>query len=118
MPLGDLCLAGKLERWHIFRFSRRVATVLADQLVSILTSNAHSARRRSGWWFSTIQAHGHQPITQEECISGGPLEVQYLIKNGTIVDGTGAPAYRGDVRVRHGRIAQIAPSWSPRGASG
>ncbi|MCM3886084.1 amidohydrolase family protein [Frankia sp. R82] len=38
------------------------------------------------------------------------MEVQFLIRNGMIVDGTGAPAYRGDVRVRHGRIAQIAPS--------
>lgn len=37
------------------------------------------------------------------------MEVQYLIKNGTIVDGTGAPGFRGDLRVRHGRIAQIAP---------
>jgi N-acyl-D-amino-acid deacylase len=36
------------------------------------------------------------------------MEVQYLIKNGMIVDGTGAPGFRGDLRVRHGRIAQIA----------
>lgn len=40
------------------------------------------------------------------------MEVQYLIKNGTVVDGSGAPAFRGDLRVRRGRIAQIAPSLS------
>jgi N-acyl-D-aspartate/D-glutamate deacylase len=37
------------------------------------------------------------------------MDVQYLIKNGMIVDGTGAPAYRADLRVRQGRIARIAP---------
>ena len=32
-----------------------------------------------------------------------------LIKNGTIVDGSGAPAFRGDVAVRDGKITKIAP---------
>jgi N-acyl-D-amino-acid deacylase len=35
------------------------------------------------------------------------MEVQYLIKGGLIVDGTGAPAYRGDLRVRQGKIVKI-----------
>lgn len=35
------------------------------------------------------------------------MEVQYLIKNGTIVDGTGEPAYSADIRIRDGRIARI-----------
>ena len=30
-----------------------------------------------------------------------------LIKNGTIVDGTGAPRYRADVAVANGKIAAI-----------
>ena len=30
-----------------------------------------------------------------------------LIKNGTVIDGSGLPRYRGDVAVRHGRIAAI-----------
>src|SRR6195256_3931058 len=30
-----------------------------------------------------------------------------LIKNGRVVDGSGAPAFRGDVAVRNGKIAEI-----------
>lgn len=39
----------------------------------------------------------------------------FLIKNGTIVDGTGAPPYKADVRVRDGIIAQIAPGLEREG---
>jgi N-acyl-D-amino-acid deacylase len=35
------------------------------------------------------------------------MDVQYLIKGGTIVDGTGAAPYRGDLRVRQGKIVKI-----------
>ena len=35
------------------------------------------------------------------------MDVQYLIKGGMIVDGSGAPAFRGDVRVRQGKIVGI-----------
>src|SRR5580698_8055157 len=41
------------------------------------------------------------------------MEVQYLIKSGTIVDGTGAPAFEGDLRVKHGRIDRIAELLDP-----
>jgi N-acyl-D-aspartate/D-glutamate deacylase len=43
------------------------------------------------------------------------MDVQYLIKNGIIVDGTGAPAFEADLRVRHGLIAEIAPDIKPEG---
>jgi len=36
-----------------------------------------------------------------------------LIQNGTVVDGTGAPAVRADLRVRNGRIAEIGPGLLP-----
>ena len=38
-----------------------------------------------------------------------------LIKNGTVVDGTGAPAFRADVRVRDGIIAEVGTDLTPRG---
>ena len=30
-----------------------------------------------------------------------------VVKNGTVIDGSGLPRYRADVAVRHGRIAAI-----------
>ena len=33
-----------------------------------------------------------------------------LIKNGLIVDGSGKPAFYGDLAVKDGKIAKIAPS--------
>ena len=38
-----------------------------------------------------------------------------LIRGGTIVDGTGAPARKGDVRISHTRITEIGPSLEPVG---
>jgi len=32
-----------------------------------------------------------------------------LIQNGTVIDGSGSPAYCADVAVKDGKIAQIAP---------
>ena len=36
-----------------------------------------------------------------------------LIKNGLIVDGSGMPAFRGDVGVKNGKIAEIGKLSSP-----
>ena len=38
-----------------------------------------------------------------------------LIKGGTVVDGTGAPAYKADVRVKDGVIAEIGADLRPDG---
>lgn len=38
-----------------------------------------------------------------------------LIKHGTVVDGTGAPAFKADVRVRDGVIAEVGAELAPQG---
>jgi N-acyl-D-aspartate/D-glutamate deacylase len=38
-----------------------------------------------------------------------------LVRGGTVVDGTGSPAQRGDVRVRDGVIVEVGPNLRPDG---
>jgi len=43
------------------------------------------------------------------------MDFRLLITNGTIVDGTGAPAFEGDVRIAGGRIVEIGKGLQPSG---
>lgn len=38
-----------------------------------------------------------------------------LIQNGTVVDGTGTPAFKADVRIRDGAIAEVGENLAPQG---
>ena len=38
-----------------------------------------------------------------------------LIKGGTVIDGTGAPGFAADVRIRDGMIAEVGANLSPAG---
>ncbi len=46
-------------------------------------------------------------------MSDAPGDV--LVRGGTVVDGTGGPARKADVRVRHGTIVELAPGLRPDG---
>ncbi len=41
------------------------------------------------------------------------MEFRLLIKGGTVVDGSGAPASKADVRIRAGRIVEVGPGIEP-----
>ncbi|OYX65872.1 MAG: amidohydrolase [Sphingomonadales bacterium 32-64-17] len=41
------------------------------------------------------------------------MEFRLLIKGGTVVDGSGAPAFAGDVRIAGGRIAEVGANLTP-----
>ena len=38
-----------------------------------------------------------------------------LIRNGVVVDGTGAPAFAADVRIKSGMIAEVGAGLTPKG---
>ena len=42
-----------------------------------------------------------------------PNAPELLIRGGSVIDGTGAPAFRADVRLRDGAIAEVAPDLEP-----
>ena len=45
------------------------------------------------------------------------MAYELLIKNGTVVDGTGAARYQADIGVAQGRIVEIAPTGTLNGSA-
>src|SRR5271156_2703877 len=54
---------------------------------------------------------GARPSPGEEGMN--PMTYELLIKNGRIVDGSGGPAFRGDVGVKDGKIVEIGKLSGP-----
>ena len=48
-------------------------------------------------------------MTRSEAI---PQSGSLLLRGGTVIDGTGAPRYAADVRIRDGRIAEIGANFA------
>src|SRR5215470_1874954 len=46
-------------------------------------------------------------LRRSECKGGWAMAYDLLVKNGLIVDGSGMPAFRGDVGIKDGKIAEI-----------
>src|SRR5215475_3143332 len=44
---------------------------------------------------------------------GSTMAYDLLIKNGRVVDGSGMPAFRGDIGIKNGKIAEIGKLSSP-----
>jgi len=71
---------------------------------------AHAIAADSLWGrYETQEPHTRCRKELEERMS------DLLIKNGTVVDGTGAPAFAADVRVKNGTIAEIGQNLTPAG---
>ncbi|MEO8137336.1 MAG: amidohydrolase family protein, partial [Betaproteobacteria bacterium] len=44
-----------------------------------------------------------------------PMAGPFLLRGGTVIDGTGAPRYVADIRIRDGRIAEVGANLAARG---
>jgi N-acyl-D-amino-acid deacylase len=76
------------------------------RFVMVCSLRRHTRRLR-GWliWLSVLL--GVTPMPGSETLVAAEPEFDLVIRGGRLVDGTGAPWYRADVGIRHGRIARI-----------
>ncbi len=58
---------------------------------------------------------GRRADGRHTAIASSEMTGDLLVRGGTLVDGTGAPARPGDVRVRSGRVAEIGTNLAPDG---
>jgi N-acyl-D-amino-acid deacylase len=86
------------------RFARPAVELAPGAAEASEPAHVDEDTMRSRWTAGALVA-----LLAAAVVQGQPAPYDLLIRNGRIVDGTGSPWYRGDIAVRGGTIARIAP---------
>ena len=78
---------------------------------ALLSTEACSGSRRATRQVEPVEPNPAAPMPQEqgEALAVGNSHGRMLLKNGLVVDGTGKPAFYGDVLINNDRIEMVTP---------